>query len=126
MKRAHPGTPLPPDLIPRTAKVSKTSNLTVLPESMDQSLAVPDTRKRKRTADDNPGIEVASEDGGEDVGVQTDSNKAKFGNEHDTDTLQMMTPEQKLVKENEMLKRQVQRLLGVIGDCAARDVGNES
>jgi hypothetical protein len=38
----------------------------------------------------------------------------------------MTTPEQKLVKENEMLKRQVKRLLGVIGDYAARNVTNES
>ena len=67
MKRAHPGTPLPPDLIPRTAKVSKTPNLTESPELMNQSLAVPDTRKRKWTADDNPSTQEASEDGGEDV-----------------------------------------------------------
>jgi hypothetical protein len=73
-KRAHPGTTLPPDLIPRTAKVSKTSNLTKSPESMDQSLPVQDMKKRKRTADDNPSTQEASEDGGEDVSVQTNSN----------------------------------------------------
>jgi hypothetical protein len=84
IKRSHPGAPLPPDLIPRTAKVSKTSNLTESVELMNQSLAVPDMRKRKRTADDNSSTQEASEDGGEDVSFQTDSNKAKLG---DTDTL---------------------------------------
>jgi hypothetical protein len=38
----------------------------------------------------------------------------------------MATPEQKLIKENEMLKRQVQRFLEVIGDYAARDVASGS
>jgi hypothetical protein len=72
MKRAHPETRLPPDLVPRAAKVSKTSNLTESQKSMNQSLAVPDLRKRKQVADDHSGTREASEDGGEDVSL-TDS-----------------------------------------------------
>lgn len=78
MKRAHPGTPLPPDLIPRTTRASHSSNLTESPEPLSQRLAVPDLKKRKRTADDNPGAQEAS---GEHVSVQTDSNKGELGNE---------------------------------------------
>jgi len=79
MKRAHPETPLPPDLISRASKASKTSNLTESPEPMSQSLAVPDMRKRKRGPANDSGIKEASEDGGEDVSFQYDSKKAKLG-----------------------------------------------
>lgn len=91
MKRAHPGIPLPPDLIPRTAKVSKTLNLTALSESMDPNFVVPDMRKRKRKPANELGVGEPSANSGEDA-----------------------TPEQNLVEENERLKRQVKRLFGVI------------
>jgi hypothetical protein len=41
---------------------------------MSQSLAVPDMRKRKRTPASDLNAREASEDGGEDVSFQTDSN----------------------------------------------------
>ena len=81
MRRAHSGTTLPSSLAPRTANVSKTSSLTesftASPESINQSLANPDLRKRKRTPASNLGIQEASKD--EDVSVQNDSKKVKLG-----------------------------------------------
>jgi hypothetical protein len=81
MRRAHSGTTLPSALAPRTANASKASNLTesftASPESISQSLANPDLRKRKRTPASNLGIQEASKD--EDVSVQNDSKKVRLG-----------------------------------------------
>jgi hypothetical protein len=80
MRQAHSGTPLPSALVPRTASVSKTSNLTesfpASPESINQSSANPDLRKRKRTPASNLGIQEASKD---EVSVQKDPKKARLG-----------------------------------------------
>jgi hypothetical protein len=85
LRRAHPETPLPPDLIPRTAKTLSASNLTetftTSPEHMNQSFAVPDMRKRKRTSANNVGTQEASQDSGDDVSTPNNPNKARLGNE---------------------------------------------
>jgi hypothetical protein len=74
MRRAHSEMPLPPDLVPRTAKVPNTSSLTETPtvgswEPMDRSLAAPDLKKRKRKLDNGLGSQNTSGDGNEEVSV---------------------------------------------------------
>jgi hypothetical protein len=87
MRRAHSEIPLPPDLVPRTAKVSNTAILTgsliASGETMNRSPPAPDLKKRKRKPDANLATEEASQDGEKDVSERKHLEKTNLRDDTD-------------------------------------------
>jgi hypothetical protein len=83
MRRSHSEIPLPPNLLPRTAKISDTPTpaglYTVSWEGMNQSLAAPDLKKRKQTPVSGLDTKEATKDGEEQVSVQNSPDSAILG-----------------------------------------------
>ncbi len=81
MRWSHPEIPLPPDLVPRTAKIANSPSLTETStasrEALNQSLAPAHPKKRKRKPTDHLAGKEASEDDEEEVSVRDDPKTAK-------------------------------------------------
>jgi hypothetical protein len=110
MRRLHPGTLLPPGLVPKTESVSHTSNVTAPatgpPQLMNhRSSTALISRRRKRTAENNLAFQESCEDG-EGLSPKHVPKHVKLGEREDSSGSQMTSGE--LVKENEMLRNQLE------------------
>ena len=112
MRRVHPGTLLPPGLVPRTESVSHTSNVTApatgSPKLMNhQSSTALDSRRRKRTAENNFAFQESCEDG-KGLSLQHVPKHMKLEEREVGSGSQMTSGEGELVRENEMLRSQLE------------------
>jgi hypothetical protein len=115
IRRTHPNSQLLPALFPRVAKISNASdrsyNSAASPQPMNQSITPPSTRKRKHTLAKQGGDKHENDNGEEDMHAvsQVGMNKVRLGDRETDDISFVTSPEQRLIKENLRLQRQLER-----------------